>query len=249
MNEYPGLCVELYDLLHPSPSKEELKFYLGYAKKAGGAVLEPMCGSGRFLIPLMVHGLDVSGFDTSEVMLKACRRKARRQGLSPDLKKAGIERFRYDRKFTMIFIPAGSFCFLLEDAAVHRALKRLYDHLDQQGVLLLEIETTRIKVKSINKRQEARFDRQEGPGRFLTRMTADYDQQANIWRSSMEISVLIDGRAVQTEKAVFSLRLYDPMAFHGILKERGFKSIKIKKRYSYDEPAKSNEVVIFECRR
>jgi hypothetical protein len=54
MSSYGSLCTEFYDLDKPNAPRDALDFYALKARAAGGRVLEPMCGSGRFLVP-MVH--------------------------------------------------------------------------------------------------------------------------------------------------------------------------------------------------
>ena len=49
--------------------KTNLNFYLSYAEK-GKKILEPLCGSGRFLVPFVERGLDISGIDLSNEMLQ-----------------------------------------------------------------------------------------------------------------------------------------------------------------------------------
>ena len=49
-NYYGSLCTEMYEILHKDAPKDELEFYLSYAEK-GMSILEPLCGSGRFLVP------------------------------------------------------------------------------------------------------------------------------------------------------------------------------------------------------
>ena len=61
-NYYGKLCVEMYEILHEEAPQDELNFYLSYAEK-GNKILEPLCGSGRFLIPFMKRGFDISGID------------------------------------------------------------------------------------------------------------------------------------------------------------------------------------------
>jgi 2-polyprenyl-3-methyl-5-hydroxy-6-metoxy-1,4-benzoquinol methylase len=46
-------------------------FYRGYVMRANGSILEPMCGTGRFLLPLFEEGFNIHGFDASEHMLEA----------------------------------------------------------------------------------------------------------------------------------------------------------------------------------
>lgn len=49
-NHYGSLCTEMYEALHPAAPEDELGFYLSYARR-GQRIFEPLCGSGRFLVP------------------------------------------------------------------------------------------------------------------------------------------------------------------------------------------------------
>ena len=55
IDAYKNLSSTYYDLIKPQPSDEEYNFYKNYLKKSNRA-LEPMCGSGRFLIPYSEEG-------------------------------------------------------------------------------------------------------------------------------------------------------------------------------------------------
>ena len=68
-NYYGSLCTEMYEILHKVAPNDELRFYLSYAKK-GQKILEPLCGSGRFLVPFLEYGFDICGMDLSDEMLK-----------------------------------------------------------------------------------------------------------------------------------------------------------------------------------
>ena len=50
MNSYRRLCTEFYDIDKPRPPDEAFAFYRGRAEQVKGPILEPMCGSGRFLL-------------------------------------------------------------------------------------------------------------------------------------------------------------------------------------------------------
>ena len=58
INNYKKLCSEYYDLDKPSAPTEALEYYHKEALRANGPVLEPMCGTGRFLIPLLERGIN-----------------------------------------------------------------------------------------------------------------------------------------------------------------------------------------------
>ena len=80
---YKTLCTQFYELDKPFAPKEALGWYLNHAKEANGPILEPMCGTGRFLLPLLEKGYSVTGFDYSPDMLEICRKKCEAQGLKP----------------------------------------------------------------------------------------------------------------------------------------------------------------------
>lgn len=53
---YPSFCTKVYDLSKPHPPEDAYAFYRDYAIKANGPILEPMCGTDRFLLPLLKGG-------------------------------------------------------------------------------------------------------------------------------------------------------------------------------------------------
>ena len=99
-----------------------LPFYLNKWKKAGrpGPVLEPMCGTGYFLIPFLEAEADIDGIDSSPYMLAECRKKCAEKGLKPSLHQQLIEEINLSRQYGFIFIPDRSFGHLYETALPHR---------------------------------------------------------------------------------------------------------------------------------
>jgi hypothetical protein len=70
------LCTEVCDLSKPNLPEDAYAFY-DYALQAKGLILKPMCGTGRFLLPLLEEGFDVYGFDASDHMLASLHAKAK----------------------------------------------------------------------------------------------------------------------------------------------------------------------------
>src|SRR5678816_1813672 len=81
MNAYRKLCTEFYDIDKPTAPNDALELFTHHARQAGSPILEPMCGSGRFLVPLRQRGFDIDGIDASPEMLQACRDKCARLGI------------------------------------------------------------------------------------------------------------------------------------------------------------------------
>ena len=53
LDTYRKLCTEAYDLSKPEAHANTLAFYLARFAEAAEPVLEPMCGTGRYLIPFL----------------------------------------------------------------------------------------------------------------------------------------------------------------------------------------------------
>lgn len=136
---YGSLCTEFYDLDKPVAPAEAVAFYLAQAREAGGRVLEPMCGSGRFLLPLLRAGVAIEGTDASLAMLDACRRRMREEGLHAGLHEQSLETLDLLHRYSMAFVPAGSIGLLAADGALRCALSALRRHLEPGARLYLEL--------------------------------------------------------------------------------------------------------------
>src|SRR5262249_24278577 len=137
---YKSLCTEFDDLDKRHAPPDAIHYYLARAGEAKGRIVEPMCGTGRFLIPLLENGYDVTGFDNSPHMLQVCKNKCREKRLSPSLLEASFENFHSTELFQLAFIPNGSFCLLTDLNQARFALKIIFENLAAGGKFIFEIE-------------------------------------------------------------------------------------------------------------
>ncbi len=138
MSSYGSLCTEFYDLDKPNPPRDALEFYTLKARAAGGRVLEPMCGSGRFLVPMVQAGLLIDGTDFSQPMIAACQRRLAFSGVEAELFEQSLEALSLPYTYSLAFIPSGSIGLLPTDQALLAALTRLRKHMQPGATLLLE---------------------------------------------------------------------------------------------------------------
>ncbi len=140
MNSYGKLSTRFYDLDKPHPPPVALSFYIKQARAAGNPILEPMCGSGRFLIPLMQAGFEITGVDASFEMLAACRERAISLGLSPPLYQQKLHHMALPNVFQLAIIPAGSFCLLTDRDEARQALMQIFHALVPGATFVVEID-------------------------------------------------------------------------------------------------------------
>lgn len=127
---------KVYDLMY-GEYREDVDFYVKEARRARGKVLEIACGTGRIYLELLKEGIDAYGIDISESMLKVLRKKAKRLGLKPKVKRADMKTFRLKERFSLIIIPFRSFLHNLTAEDQIKTLKNVRRHLASHGRLIL----------------------------------------------------------------------------------------------------------------
>lgn len=235
MSSYGDLCTQFYDIDKPEPPPDAFEFYLSEVERAQGPILEPMCGAGRFLLPLMARGFHVEGSDASPQMLAACRARAKQLGLEPSLTEQRIEALTYDQRFALIFIPAGSFCLITDERAAFAALTRIRQLLAPNGRFIVEVE----------RRDRARRSELSGTwgGRWVTRADgakivlswlSQYVAPTGVASTLHRYELLKDGRLLAQEFEDFELKLYDLSVFRELLARVGFGQIQALAPYSLE---------------
>jgi ubiquinone/menaquinone biosynthesis C-methylase UbiE len=140
--EYKGLMAEAWDVLRGDTSNwADRNFYLEIIQKYGQPVLDVGCGTGRLLLDYYQQGIDIDGVDNSPDMLAICQHKADQLKLAPKLYQQNLEDLDLPRKYRTILIPSSSLQLIIEKEAVEKAVKRLYDHLLPNSILIASIMT------------------------------------------------------------------------------------------------------------
>ena len=246
LDTYLNLCTQVYDLSKPTPPNNAYEFYRSYAAAANGRILEPMCGTGRFLLPLIAEGFDVSGFDRSQSMLDALHKKANAKSLKVNVWLGSAEDVKLQKKYKLIFIPSGSFCLITDLKAAKQALIQFYDLLENEGKLVFEVETLKSVPMPIGLWRGSSWEKEDGKiilGNFLTLPIED-----NIINVICRYELVDKNSLIKTEIEKIPVKIYDPQILCNILTEIGFTQIKILKAFDpTTPPSDDDESIIFEC--
>ena len=141
VNRYGAMAAEIYDIDKPIGALPDTAFHLERLAGINGPILEPACGTGRTLVPLMEAGHDVTGFDASPDMLERCRARCAARDRAPDLSQQRFEDFRYARPFAAIIMPVGTFTLIDDFAVAMAVLRRFRSHLQPGGLAVLDIQS------------------------------------------------------------------------------------------------------------
>lgn len=244
---YSKLCTKVYELSKPVPPEDAYAFYRSYAHSANGLILEPMCGTGRFLIPLLEDGFDVHGLDISKQMLAVLEQKASAKNLSPQVWQGDIEGLNRTDKYVLIFIPAGSFGLITESDQISRSLQVLFEHLSDGGILLFEVETSLSVPSPTGVWRGSVWHPTDSYQKILASFfsTVEHDICTAIGRYEL----VENNQIIQTEIEEYKIKLYDDTStLNELLSEIGFSSIRMVQAFdNTQQPNKDDAVKIFEC--
>ncbi len=134
---------EFYDHVVPYRERDDINFFVDYASKANGPVLEIGCGTGRILIPTAEAVYEIVGMDLSDHMLNVCKKRVAE--LSPEVNsrisliKNDMRSFDLEREFGLITLPFRPFQHLTTVEDQISCLKTIHKHLKPGGRLILDL--------------------------------------------------------------------------------------------------------------
>ncbi len=245
---YRGLCTEYYELDKPTPPEDALQCYLRYAEEAHGKILEPMCGTGRFPIPLLERGYSVTGFDYSPYMLDVCRKKCNERGLACNLLEATFETFSLREEYDLIFIPSGSFGHLITSEQINQALTLIADRLKPGGKFVVEIET----LKAIRGPQgvwRGRWIDKPDGSKIVINILSRFDPISRVETGLFRYELWEGNTVSRTEVEDYHVRHYEPAEIEKLLEQH---NLKIKGKWQADphsriEARDDDAVILYEC--
>jgi ubiquinone/menaquinone biosynthesis C-methylase UbiE len=132
-----------FDLGTENLSRDDIPFYLDYASRPEGDVLELACGTGRVAIPLAEAGHTVWGLDFSREMLDQFQEKLKERPRKIEdritLLHQNMAEFSINRTFSLIILAFRSFQSLTEEKDQLSCLESIRRHLTQSGSFIINV--------------------------------------------------------------------------------------------------------------
>ncbi len=242
-NYYGNLCTEMYEILHKDAPLDELSFYLSYAEK-GMNILEPLCGSGRFLIPFLERGFNICGMDMSTEMLAKLKEKTS----VAKVVQGDILEYDSEEKYNYIFISSGSVSLFTDMEMCRAILYKMKCLLKKDGKFVFAVDTVANRCPDdsdyhilISVKTKEGFD-------LVLKGKNFYDEKTHT-QFSPSIYELYNGtELLQQEEMNFQTHLYELGEMELYLTNIGFKKINVYS--SYDKSIADNnqtEMFLYEC--
>lgn len=249
MTQYGKLCSTFYAHDKPEARPDALDYYLERAKEAAGPILEPMCGTGRYLLPLLASGLHVEGTDASPDMLALCRKEAQRMALSPILHEGRLQELALDKSFSLVIIPSGSFSLLILERDIVLCLTRIFAALSSGGRFIVEVERAGTIEPSMSGRWEGCWLTLPDGSELIHSWLQQYSGVEGVARSLHRYELISQGQLVRTEFENLAVRHHEPDSFRALLSTAGFTEVRCLSPYERTALDDRDEGMLFECRK
>jgi SAM-dependent methyltransferase len=246
-NRYGSIAAEIYDLDKPFGALPDTAFHLARFRDFDRPILEPACGSGRTLVPLLQAGLDVAGFDPSPEMLARCRARCAAAGFSAEVTRQRFEDFQYERRFGAILLPVGSFTLVDDFDSALAVLRRFRDHLDPGGVLVIDNQGLAFLPPGPDDRR--RWTAGNGDLLTLEGIRTRTDWSAQRAETTYRYERWRDGVLVESQIDVMSQRYWGVDEFRLALEATGFTDVTVTGGYRRRPPRPDDRVLTFEAVR
>ena len=204
---------QYYDIIFDTDTAKEVDFLEGLLARHGLArtraqrsVLEPACGSGRFLVEFARRGWRVEGFDASRPMLDFAAERLRASGLEGVLRTGRMERYGSRRRHELVHCLVSTFKYLLTEEHARGFLVSAAEVLVDGGLLALGFHLTQYDYDEID---VERWRGERGDAKVVCTIEGwPADRKRRLERCRSRLTVQEAGRLRRLETE-WSFRTYD----------------------------------------
>ncbi|MFJ7665015.1 class I SAM-dependent methyltransferase [Lysinibacillus sp. NPDC097162] len=247
MQTYHSISAEVYNIDKPIGSSfGDVEYYSQRLSHVKGKILEPAVGTGRILIPLLEQGLAIEGFDLSEEMLAYCRDNLKMANKEANIFLANMETFQSEQQYEAIIIPAGTFLLIEDDDKAFQILTNFHHHLESNGRLIVDLflqpdfseGSSHYRTFTNNQGELITLQVTQSEVNYINQTTTSHHRYDK-WK---------DGKCIESEFEIFTLKWYGINEFKRLLMQIGFRDIVISADYCYQQdPTNRNQVITFEA--
>ena len=247
---YAGMA-ELYDALMDGVDYDRWARCLAgwidsYYKKEGQLrVLDCACGTGAITLRLAALGMELTGLDLSEDMLRVAQQKAMARGLRIPFVRMDMQRIALHRRMDVITCCCDGVNYLTDTRAAERFFQSAHASLVPNGLLLFDI-SSRHKLEHVLGRNILGEDRLECT--YLWENMFDPKTRLLEMRLHFFVPDGLRGRYRRFDERHLQ-RAYTAEELTGLLQRCGFETLAVTEAFSDEPPSETAERIQFVARR
>jgi SAM-dependent methyltransferase len=214
-----------------------------YCTRTPATILDLGCGTGTHALTLAARGFHVTGIDMSRSQIESAKKKAEisEESEMVDFIHGDMRDFKLDDRFDVAVSLFGSFCYLIEDEDIEMTLKNIFDHLQENGIMVFEFW----HVGGVNPKSSTggyhTWTKYEGENHKIIRLnTSIYNHETNTLDLEFDFYVLSDKTVIDAFGESHKLRLFSVGEIQTWLTRMGFDVIGIFETNSFDPPASNS---------
>lgn len=257
-----GLMAEWWSHFNDDFRAHELDYYLDAVSRSGGPVLDAGCGTGRVMVPLLDAGFEVDGCDQSADMVAVCRDKAAAAGHQPRLLVQALHELDLARRYGTIVVVGVFGLGSTRDRDIE-GLRRLHDHLEPGGTLLLDLEVPwsdpgswscwtpggREALPEPWPDEPQRREATTGVTYTLANRIVACDPMRQLMTYETRVERWRDSELEAQEQRRLDVGLYVPSEVLLLLEAAGFVDIRLHGEHERREPQRDDDFVVFVASR
>ena len=238
---------EIYDLENREFGPDG-SFFLDFAKKLDGPVLELGCGTGRVTIPLAQNGVDITGLDVVPAMIERAKQKAGE--LPIQWITADVRCFRLERSFRLIFEIGSVFQHVLTRSDQEAFLARVREHLENDGRFIVSLLFPRPDLLTSVETEKEWFSYENHAGQKIRVSGTEYYDPVRQVKLETAYRRWVDDSGQEILKvAPLSLRYVFPQEMEALLYYNGFQVLEQFGDWDSSPLTNKSRLMIFVCRK
>ncbi len=228
MHAFGPLSTLFHDAEQPRASDAEIAWYLDRIPADAGLVLEPMCGSGRLLVPLVVRERKVHGVDLSAAMLASCEARLAREILTAALFRQDVTQMNVPFRYGCAYISGGSFQLITDPAAAKGTLERVRAHLVAPGLLILDCHAPSESLQRLGAALvEVRTVKLVDGTQITLRSETTFWADARLSRAELRYAHRRGSQRLAEEHETVTFTWYPPDELAALVGDAGFRDVEI----------------------
>ena len=238
---------EIYDLENQA-FEPDGSFFLAFAKRLDGPVLELGCGTGRVTIPLAQNGVDMTGLDVVPAMIERAKQKA--GGLPIQWIVDDARFFRLERSFRLIFETGSVFQHMLTRSDQEAFLARVREHLKNDGRFITSLIFPHHNLLTFAETEKEWFTHRNRAGQEIRVSGTEYYDPVRQVKLETAYRRWKDDNGQEILKAApLSLRYVFPQEMEALLYYNGFQVLERFGDWNLSLLIDKSRLMIFVCQK
>ncbi|MFC1965978.1 class I SAM-dependent DNA methyltransferase [Chloroflexota bacterium] len=221
---------EYYDLIYKDKDYErECDFieevFRRFSSRPIKSILDGGCGTGGHALPLARRGYQITGIDSSEIMLKRATKKAAGSNLSLNFHVADLRQFDLGKKYDTCVCMFAVMGYITETEDILKTLMSVRRHLNAGSIFLFDFWNGLAVLRILPSARKQVIEDNEV--RIIRIAQPELDAFNHLCRVQYQLLVNQDGALGDEIAETHVIRYYFPQEIIHYLKETGFEVLKI----------------------